>query len=201
MKIGGLILMGGKNSRMGGYTKGLLRIQNMTFLEKIVAVFDRFPNVYLSINSKFTKDSKNKYEKMNLILVEDIYEGIGPLDGIYSAFKKCEEDYLMVTACDMPLITKEYVDKLCSYLNEDVDVVVCYDENDRLYPLGAVYSKRVLPIAEDMIQNKHNKLRELIDRSRSIKLSIEKLGFDSKILSNINTPLDYSDLLLDDTTA
>ena len=59
MKIGGLILMGGKNSRMGGYTKGLLRIQNMTFLEKIVAVFDRFPNVYLSINSKFTKDSKN----------------------------------------------------------------------------------------------------------------------------------------------
>lgn len=192
--------MGGKNSRMGGYVKGLLKIENTTFLEKIVNVFQGLPNIYLSINNKFTVESKQKYEKMNLTLVEDIYEEIGPLGGIYSALKNCKEDYLIVTACDMPLITKAYIDKLYSYLNEDVDIVVCYDKNNRLYPLGAIYSKKVLPIAEDMIKNKQYKLRELIDRSNSIKLSIEDLGFDSKILSNINTPLDYNDLL-ENTTA
>ena len=191
--------MGGKNSRMGGYTKGLLKIHEVTFLDKILDVFEQDSKVYLSINNKFTEESKEEYRNKNLILVEDLYEEIGPLGGIYSALKNCEEDYLMVTACDMPLITKEYIDKMYSYLKDDVDVVICYDKEGRYYPLGAIYSKRIIPTIKSAIENKRYSVMGVVDKSNAVKVSVEELKIDTKILSNINTPSDYNNLLEDKT--
>ena len=49
LDIGALILMGGKNSRMNGNVKGLLKLNNMTFLEKIKETLDDFSSIYLFI--------------------------------------------------------------------------------------------------------------------------------------------------------
>ena len=62
MDIGALILMGGQNSRMGGNVKGLLKINEVTFLEQIVGVLEDFSNIYLSVNKKFSSEEiKNFY--------------------------------------------------------------------------------------------------------------------------------------------
>ena len=61
MDIGALILMGGKNSRMNGNVKGLLKLNNMTFLEKIKETLDDFSSIYLSINDKFSKIHKQEF--------------------------------------------------------------------------------------------------------------------------------------------
>ena len=42
--------MGGQNSRMGGNVKGLLKINEVTFLEQIVGVLEGFSTIYLSVN-------------------------------------------------------------------------------------------------------------------------------------------------------
>ena len=55
--------MGGKNSRMNGNVKGLLKLNNMTFLEKIKETLDDFSSIYLSINDKFSKESKTRIRK------------------------------------------------------------------------------------------------------------------------------------------
>lgn len=64
LDIGALILMGGKNSRMNGNVKGLLKIKNSTFLEKIQETLNDFSSIYLSINDKFSKKNKNKTSKI-----------------------------------------------------------------------------------------------------------------------------------------
>ena len=85
--------MGGKNSRMNGNVKGLLKLNNMTFLEKIKETLDDFSSIYLSINDKFSKNQKQEFEKMGFKLIEDIYKEITgkemtkfyrPPQGIYS---------------------------------------------------------------------------------------------------------------------
>ena len=101
--------MGGKNSRMNGNVKGLLKLNNMTFLEKIKETLDDFSSIYLSINDKFSKNQKQEFEKMGFKLIEDIYKEIGPLGGIYSSLLNCKEEYLFITACDMPFITKKNI--------------------------------------------------------------------------------------------
>ena len=191
MKIGGLILMGGKNSRMNGNVKGLLKIKNSTFLEKIQETLNDFSSIYLSINDKFSKEQKQNFENMGFKIIEDIYKEIGPLGGIYSSLLNCKEEYLFITACDMPFITKNSIEVLCNKVDKNTDGVVFYDKNNKLYPLGAIYSKNVLPIIEEMIEKKYYKLSYLIEKSNFVKINIEKTDIPLKVLSNINTLQEY----------
>ena len=188
--------MGGKNSRMNGNVKGLLKIKNITFLEKIKGTLNDFSSIYLSINDKFSKDQKQNFKEMGFKLIEDIYKDIGPLGGIYSSLLNCEEEYLFITACDMPFITKTNIKVLCDKIDEDVDVVVFCDKNDKLYPLSAIYSKKVLPIIEEMIEKKYYKLSYLIERSNFVKINIEDTNIGLETLGNINTPQEYNSLIL-----
>lgn len=191
MDIGALILMGGKNSRMNGNVKGLLKIKNSTFLEKIQETLNDFSSIYLSINDKFSKEQKQNFENMGFKIIEDIYKEIGPLGGIYSSLLNCKEQYLFITACDMPFITKNSIEVLCNKVDKNTDGVVFYDKNNKLYPLGAIYSKNVLPIIEEMIEKKYYKLSYLIEKSNFVKINIEKTDIPLKVLSNINTLQEY----------
>lgn len=195
MDIGALILMGGKNSRMNGNVKGLLKIKNSTFLEKIKQTLNDFSSIYLSINDKFSKEQKQNFEKMGFKIIEDIYKEIGPLGGIYSSLLNCKEEYLFITACDMPFITKNSIEVLCNKVDKNIDGVVFCDKNNKLYPLGAIYSKNVLPIIEEMIYKKYYKLSYLIEKSNFVKINIEKTDINLKVLSNINTPQEYDSLI------
>ena len=191
MDIGALILMGGKNSRMNGNVKGLLKIKNSTFLEKIQETLNDFSSIYLSINDKFSKEQKQNFENMGFKIIEDIYKEIGPLGGIYSSLLNCKEEYLFITACDMPFITKNSIEVLCNKVDKNTDGVVFYDKNNKLYPLGAIYSKNVLPIIEEMIEKKYYMLSYLIEKSNFVKINIEKTDIPLKVLSNINTLQEY----------
>ena len=191
MDIGALILMGGKNSRMNGNVKGLLKIKNSTFLEKIQETLNDFSSIYLSINDKFSKEQKQNFENMGFKIIEDIYKEIGPLGGIYSSLLNYKEEYLFITACDMPFITKNSIEVLCNKVDKNTDGVVFYDKNNKLYPLGAIYSKNVLPIIEEMIEKKYYKLSYLIEKSNFVKINIEKTDIPLKVLSNINTLQEY----------
>ena len=191
MDIGALILMGGKNSRMNGNVKGLLKIKNSTFLEKIQETLNDFSSIYLSINDKFSKEQKQNFENMGFKIIEDIYKEIGPLGGIYSSLLNCKEEYLFITACDMPFITKNSIEVLCNKVDKNTDGVVFYDKNNKLYPLGAICSKNVLPIIEEMIEKKYYKLSYLIEKSNFVKINIEKTDIPLKVLSNINTLQEY----------
>ena len=191
MDIGALILMGGKNSRMNGNVKGLLKIKNSTFLEKIQETLNDFSSIYLSINDKFSKEQKQNFENMGFKIIEDIYKEIGPLGGIYSSLLNCKEEYLFITACDMPFITKNSIEVMCNKVDKNTDGVVFYDKNNKLYPLGAIYSKNVLPIIEEMIEKKYYKLSYLIEKSNFVKINIEKTDIPLKVLSNINTLQEY----------
>ena len=183
--------MGGKNSRMIGNVKGLLKIKNSTFLEKIQETLNDFSSIYLSINDKFSKEQKQNFENMGFKIIEDIYKEIGPLGGIYSSLLNCKEEYLFITACDMPFITKNSIEVLCNKVDKNTDGVVFYDKNNKLYPLGAIYSKNVLPIIEEMIEKKYYKLSYLIEKSNFVKINIEKTDIPLKVISNINTLQEY----------
>lgn len=183
--------MGGRNSRMNGNVKGLLKIKNSTFLEKIQETLNDFSSIYLSINDKFSEEQKQNFENMGFKIIEDIYKEIGPLGGIYSSLLNCKEEYLFITACDMPFITKNSIEVLCNKVDKNTDGVVFYDKNNKLYPLGAIYSKNVLPIIEEMIEKKYYKLSYLIEKSNFVKINIEKTDIPLKVLSNINTLQEY----------
>lgn len=194
MNIGALILMGGKNSRMEGNIKGLLKINEITFLEQIISVLEDFPTIYLSVNKRFSTEEIKKYEEMGLSVIVDIYDDIGPIGGMYSALKNCKEDYLFITACDMPFINKDLINVLQSNMKQNIDIAL-FSKNKLLYPLGAIYSKNVIPFMEKLISNKEYKLSKLIRNSKFVELPLEDTNLSDNIFENINTLQEYDQLI------
>lgn len=188
MEISALVLVGGKSRRMNGNNKAFLKFENKSFIEKITDQLTEFHNIYISV------DYKEKYKNLNFILLEDICKDIGPIGGIYSALKAIDEKYIFVTACDMPKITKEFVQFICNSITEDIQCVVTKDEEGRIYPLGGVYSKDITYIIEDMIKQKDYKLLNLIKRVKSKIISLSDTKFNKNILDNINNLEQYDKL-------
>ena len=186
--IEALILMGGQNKRMNGNHKAFLKFNDNSFLEVILESLNDFTKVYLSV------DDKNKFSYLPYPLIEDLYPQIGPMGGIASALTQIDSPYLFITACDMPFITKEYVDYMIDTLNalpHEVDCLVLCDGEGFFYSLGAIYSKKMLPLLLDMINKGHYRLQQLIRQSNYYALPLNDIPIKKEVLNNINTPEDY----------
>ena len=192
--IAGLIIMGGQNKRMNGQHKAFLNLGNRTFLDHILHALSPCHSIYLSV------DQKNKFSHLTLPLIEDCYDAIGPLGGLYSALKEVPEDYLFVTGCDMPFITEAFVRFMLSLLSPDVDCIVLSDEEGFFYPLGALYSKSIIPKIEAMIKEENYRMQSLIKLANSRIIPISETPFSKSLLRNINTPENYMACLKDLTS-
>ncbi|WP_459476295.1 molybdenum cofactor guanylyltransferase [Clostridium saccharoperbutylacetonicum] len=188
MDIGALILAGGKSRRMNGNNKAFLKFQNKSFIESIADKLNGFNNIYISV------DEKEKYKHLSFTLIEDMYKDIGPIGGIYSSLKSIEEEYIFVTACDMPKINRKFIDFICTSLTEDIECIVTQDIKGRIYPLGGIYSKALLGKIENMIKEEDYKLLNLIKHSNTKIISLSENNFNENIMDNINDINDYNKL-------
>ena len=183
-----VILMGGQNKRMKGRHKAFLPFGEKTFLEQIISELNPLSPLYLSVN-----DAK-KYSHLPYPLIEDIYTGIGPIGGIYSALQGTLESVLFITACDMPFVNAEFVSYLYSQLDEDSSYIVLEDKEGHFCPLGGIYRKSILPILEENIKEENFRLGALFKKAKGKIIPFESTPFTEDILLNINTPEAYEAL-------
>lgn len=179
------ILAGGKSSRMGK-NKALLEYESSTFIGHLI---DEFKNSEVIISSSGQKE----YEKFELKTVSDENKDIGPIEGIRQILKASSEDYVFVCACDMPFVTSKIADYIAEFISSDYDCYVIADE-DRIHPLCAIYSKRILPVIEKLIANGDYKLRLILDSTRTKYISLENTVFGKRIVRNVNTKDEYTEL-------
>lgn len=189
MDIAALILAGGKSSRMNGKNKAFLVYDENTFMQTIINRFCGFNKIYISV------DDLDKYHMLKYSLIEDEYKEIGPIGGIYSSLKVINEEYVFVTSCDMPKITTEYIECLCKRIQENTEAIVVRDHEGRIYPLGAIYSKKTLPKIRMMIEKKNYKLMNLLEEINTTVIELNEIGFNKDILLNINNENDYKILI------
>ncbi len=182
------ILSGGKSSRMG-QDKALLTINSMQFMNIIVDEMSTFSEVLVSV------DDKSKYDYLSQTLVVDEHKNIGPIEGIYQVLKHAHNEYVFVCAVDMPFLKKELAMYMAEFISSDFDCYVLMDE-DRVHPLCAIYSKKILPIIEDLIKNEKYRLTDILALTRTKYIRLEQSCFDKKVVKNINTKDQYKKLIL-----
>lgn len=179
--VAGLILAGGKNSRMNGNTKLFLEYQGQPFLYHIKRAMKQLPQIYLSVNHQ------DGYENLGLPLIVDEFEGIGPMGGICSALRRCSEDALLVVASDMPFVSQETVSLLLSqYECKPMLTLACI--NRVAQPLLGIYPRNVLPLVEGLIAKKDFRLRCIMEQ---VEHSLIDLPDGDLSAENINTPDEY----------
>lgn len=182
LKIGAVILTGGKSRRMGT-DKSKLKINGKTFLDRIADQLSEFPELLVSIDR--AKNHPDIAHKM----VEDVYSGCGPIGGLHAALSACSSDALFAVSCDVPMFARSLDEGLCRMLTDEIDAVVARGEGGRLHPLCAVYKKHTKDIFDSFIKLGDYRL---ISALGQMKVAYYELTPEEESsLQNINTAEDY----------
>ena len=175
--ITGIILAGGKSSRMGT-DKGFLKFQGSTFLERIINSMKPLVNdiIIVSNNSDY---NEFKYKR-----VEDIIESSGPLAGLYTGLYHSETKYNLVLSCDVPYINGKVLIQLIQEFDENTDVIQIESEGKTM-PLVAIYKKQCLHRCLELLQNGERRLQVAVEGFKTKTISLDT-GLE-KYVKNINT--------------
>jgi molybdopterin-guanine dinucleotide biosynthesis protein A len=185
--VTGVILAGGKSSRMGK-NKALLSYHGKRLIDAPIAILTRiFSNVVLSVREA------NDYAGYSLPKIADQYDAIGPIGGICSILKSGYSRIFCV-ACDMPFLNEALITHLCGISGFDAVIPVWEGREEVLH---AVYSDTLIPRFEEVIQSRQYKLIHALSSSNVRYIGHEEIRrFDptGDSFKNVNTPGDYEKL-------
>jgi len=124
-KITGIILAGGRGSRMGGIDKGLLEFEGKPLVahainridaqvDQLIISANRNPEIYRSYGYPVVNDEFNDFQ--------------GPLAGILAAGKSANTELLLTVPCDTPKLPSNLRDKLLSeLLKHHAEIAIAHD--------------------------------------------------------------------------
>lgn len=177
----------GRSTRMGR-DKALLVFNRQTFIDHLIQELSGCREVFIS------SVIKTDYPDYGLKTVPDEIMDFGPIEGIRQSLRHAEADYVFICAYDMPFVRREMIEYLAELVSADFDAWVFRDE-ERVHPMCGIYSRRVLPAAQQMIDEDRHRLMDLLSRVRTRYVEIGRFG--GKALSNINTPEEYAELAVE----
>lgn len=190
MSCAGIVLCGGKSSRMG-LAKALLPFGPERMLQRVVRLLGQAaePLVVVAAPGQELPELP-----AGVRVVRDRREGRGPLEGLAAGLAaldaSCQLAY--ATSCDVPLLSPRFVRRMAE-LAEGYDIVVPRTEGYH-HPLSAVYRLTVLPHIEALLAEDRLRPLFLFERVRTREVSAEELSdVDPALhtLRNLNRPADY----------
>lgn len=175
--ITGIILAGGKSSRMGT-DKGLMPFRGKPMIQHII---DPMAKICQRI---FIVTSNSMYGMFGFELVQDEQPDYGPVMGVLSGLKKSETDLNLVMSCDAPFVGFDLMKELV--LKSGEADLVSASSSKGIHPLIAVYRRICLPVFEQAVEEDEHRLRSVIQ-----KLSVEELSVErEELVRNINAQED-----------
>jgi len=148
-KLYGLVLSGGKSTRMGK-DKGLLDYHGTPQRDYTYNLLSQVcDETFLSIRKNQADEIPNDFKT---ILDEDEFKG--PFNGILSAHKKHPKVAWLVLACDMPLMSVEALQELIAARNPNkLATAFALKGNPLPEPLAAIWEANGLSLAIDFMQS------------------------------------------------
>lgn len=194
-RVGGVILAGGKSSRMG-QSKAHLRFGDELMLQRAVRVVSEVvrPIVVVGAPGQALPPLPNQ-----VTVARDQVADRGPLQGLAAGFAaikgKC--DAAFACSCDVPLLRAAFVRKMIHLLGHH-QIAVPYVEGYH-HPLAAVYRLAVLAEVQKLLAADRRRPAFLFKSADTRVVQPEELievdpGLDS--LRNCNRPEDYRSALV-----
>ncbi|MBT5074537.1 MAG: molybdenum cofactor guanylyltransferase [Kordiimonadaceae bacterium] len=150
----GVILAGGRSSRMGGRDKFLLTLGGKTILDHITERLS--PQVdKLILNA-------NRQIDTALEVVPDLEQSAGPMAGLYTALNYAKENdfsHIVTVPCDTPFIPDDFVLRL---LEHSENPIVAAKSAGRIHPVLALWHISLLDELKQALQYNQRKMMDFI---------------------------------------
>jgi molybdopterin-guanine dinucleotide biosynthesis protein A len=187
---GGIVLAGGKSSRMG-LAKATLPFGPEAMLQRVVRLLS---SIVQPIVVVVAPNQELPSLPSGVRLARDEREARGPLEGLSAGLAAIAPHAAAAyaTSCDVPLLQPAFVQAMIDRLG-DAEIAVAVEEKFA-HPLAAVYRVSVLPQIQDLLAADQLRPAFLFDRVKTCRIAVDELrSFDSQLntLRNLNRPEDY----------
>ena len=184
--LSGIILAGGRSSRMGT-PKALLPFDDEPLLVHIVRRLHPLLDELIVVAAP-----GQQLPSVPATVVCDEVAYQGPVGGIAYGLAASAGDFAFVTSCDAAFSRRPLIEHLLS-LRSDADVVVPRWEG-RYQPLFAIYRRTVLPLLQAQLERGQLRPVSLFDqvRTRTVEEDeIRRFDPEGECFFNMNEPADY----------
>ncbi len=188
-KIYGLVLAGGKSTRMGK-DKGMIHYHGMPQREFLYHLLGRVcTETFVSIRP----DQKADFpEDMQSIVDDDIYKG--PYNGLLSAHNKFPEVAWLVLACDLPLIDLASLQELIAARDPNVMATAFAQKEDPLpEPLCAIWEPHTFENSKSFLESGNGTCPRKFLINNETKLVFPS---DPNVLLNANSEEEYKEAVV-----
>lgn len=183
--VTGVILVGGRSSRMGR-DKALLSLGGAPLVARVIEAFRR-----VFARTVLVGDRGERFRAFGVDVISDIHPG-SALGGLYTGLARAGTPYVFVAACDVPWPDSRVIAHLCS-LRSGYDVVVPRTDGG-FEPLFAVYGTGCLPAVERMLRQGNCRIYDFYPEVRTRQVTMAELAglaAPERTFVNVNTPSEF----------
>jgi molybdopterin-guanine dinucleotide biosynthesis protein A len=191
--ITGLILAGGRGSRMGGVDKGLQNHLGMPLaLSALLRLAPQVGHVLINANRNLAA-----YESMGVPVWPDaLADYSGPLAGMLAGLEHCETPWLATVPCDTPNFPPDLVERLAHGLvDADAEIAMAATREDGVVQVQPVFCLMKTTLLESLVAFLHSGERK-IDRWSGRHRCAQVLFEDGNAFFNANTLAELQQLQL-----
>lgn len=140
-KITGVILAGGRGTRMGGVDKGLVLLQQQPLVQHVInRLAPQVDEIIINANRGIAQ-----YQTLGLtVLQDDLPDFAGPLAGVHLGLTHSKYDYVLTVPCDSPRLPVDLAQRLMQALIENSADAAVARRDGNTHPVFCLCKKTVL---------------------------------------------------------
>ena len=188
----GVVLAGGRSTRMGR-DKATITYKGRSLVSHVLGRLAKHCRPLMAVT-----DRPVRLAGLSCLVVGDLTPGRGPLGGLQAACHHQPGRWLVLAACDAPLIEPGLIDLMINEARPGVDVVACFWDG-WVKPMPLVVAPGVRTRVDLRLEAGANHLRSIFQKNRMRVIGedeVRKVDPEGRSFINLNTPADLA--LLDE---
>ena len=187
--ITGLVLAGGRGSRMGGVDKGLQNFNGIPLaLHTLLRLQSQVGEMMVNANRNLAA-----YESMGAPVWPDgLADYAGPLAGFLTGLERCETGWLVTVPCDTPLFPQDLVGRLAQAADlggAEIAMAAAREEDGQLRP-QPVFCLLRRDLLESLVRFTHEGGRKIdawTAQHKTVLVPFDAPGDEPRAFFNANT--------------
>jgi molybdenum cofactor guanylyltransferase len=194
----GIVLAGGKSSRMGGGDKALVPLGGRPLLAYVIErLAPQVTEIVLNAN-----DDPGRFGEFGLPLVADRLDGqLGPLAGIHAGLawteaNRPESRFVITVAADTPFFPADLVSRLCAATDKANSTIVVARSESGVHPVFGLWPVSLAPHLEDSLNRGARKALDFVTAHQAKEVRFPPVDVGGKAVDpffNINRPEDLAE--------
>lgn len=192
-EITGIVLAGGRGSRMGGVDKGLQNFNGTPLALHALLRLQTQQGGLLSEQMINANRNLGAYEAFGVPVWPDtLTDYAGPLAGFMTGLERCESPYLLTAPCDTPLFPLDLAERLAQAFDDEhteIAMAAALEEDGQLrpQPVFCLMRSELLESLVAFTQAGGRKIDHWTAQHRTVLVAFDKPGDDPRAFHNANT--------------